>query len=195
VAYLYFGDAIKNAPLEELLLNRTMPLGPFVKNKSDYVKKALTKAAWQKIFTWPSGAADGELILEPHGGRMSTIADTDTPYPHRSGVLYNIQYVQLWNDNGAGGNNSTPNWINGLYDFMAPFVTKNPRAAYANYRDLDLGMNKVVGGVTTYESGKVWGESYFGGNFRRLATIKRKVDGRDYFRNEQSVPPLLLIRK
>ncbi|KAM0860965.1 hypothetical protein ACQ4PT_046203 [Festuca glaucescens] len=195
VAYLYFGDAINSAPLEVLLLNRTMPLGPFVKNKSDYVRKSFTKKTWQKIFTWPSGAAEGELILEPHGGRMSTIADADTPYPHRSGVLYNIQYVQLWNSNGAGGNNSTPNWINGLYDFMAPFVTKNPRAAYANYKDLDLGVNKVVGGVTTYESGKVWGERYFGGNFRRLAMIKRKVDGHDYFRNEQSVPPLLLIRQ
>jgi hypothetical protein len=78
---------------------------------------------------------------------------------------------------------------------MAPFVTKNPRAAYANYRDLDFGVNRVVSGVSTYESGKAWGERYFGGNFRRLAIIKRKVDPTDYFRNEQSVPPLLLIRK
>ncbi|KAM0860964.1 hypothetical protein ACQ4PT_046202 [Festuca glaucescens] len=59
VAYLYFGDAINNAPLELLLLNRTMTLGPFVKNKSDYVNKALTKNTWEKIFTWPSGAAHG----------------------------------------------------------------------------------------------------------------------------------------
>jgi hypothetical protein len=168
-----------------------MTLGPFVKNKSDYVNKALARSTWEKIFTWPSGAAQGQLILEPHGGRMAKIAGDDTPYPHRSGILYNIQYVEFW----SGANGTTPNWANALYGFMAPFVTKNPRAAYANYRDLDFGVNRVVGGVSTYESGKVWGERYFGGNFRRLAIIKRKVDPTDYFRNEQSVPPLLLIRK
>uniref|UniRef100_A0ACD5Y4I2 Uncharacterized protein n=1 Tax=Avena sativa TaxID=4498 RepID=A0ACD5Y4I2_AVESA len=191
-AYLYFGEAAsKKIPLEVLLLNRTMTIGPFVKNKSDFVKKPLTNNTWHKIFTWPSGAAKGHLILEPHGGRMAKIADGDTPFPHRSGVLYNIQYVQFWNGSGVGGNISMmPNWINGMYDYMAPFVTKNPRAAYSNYRDLDIGVNKVVGGVSTYESGKVWGDRYFVGNFRRLAMIKRKVDPADYFRNEQSVPPL-----
>ncbi|CAM0907973.1 unnamed protein product [Alopecurus aequalis] len=199
VAYIYFGDAINSTPLEALLRNRNMALGPFVKNKSDYVKKALTRDTWERIFTWPlNGATEGQLVLEPHGGRMATIADDDTPFPHRAGVLYNIQYVELWDgtSTGAGGNSSTmPNWASRLYDFMEPFVTKNPRAAYANYRDLDIGVNKVVGGVSTYESGKVWGESYFVGNFRRLAMIKRKVDAGDYFRHEQSVPPHPLLSK
>ncbi|KAL5200341.1 hypothetical protein ABZP36_021544 [Zizania latifolia] len=55
-------------------------------------------------------------------------------------------------------------------------------------------VNAVVagGGVTSYESGKVWGEKYFGAaNFRRLALTKGKVDAGDYFRNEQSIPPLV----
>uniref|UniRef100_A0ACD5Z084 Uncharacterized protein n=1 Tax=Avena sativa TaxID=4498 RepID=A0ACD5Z084_AVESA len=174
-------------PLDVLLLNRNLTLGRFYKNKSDYVMKALTMAEWEKIFTWPNGSAlEGQLVLEPHGGRMGSIADTDTPFPHRDGVLYNIQYVESWN-----GNSSTPSWVNTLYDFMEPLVSKNPRAAYANYRDLDIGVNQVVGGVSGYESGKVWGERYFGGNFKKLALIKGKVDGGDYFRNEQSVPPLL----
>ncbi|KAM0860967.1 hypothetical protein ACQ4PT_046205 [Festuca glaucescens] len=191
VAYIYFGDASNSTPLEALLLNRTRTLGRFYKNKSDYVTEALTKDAWEKIFTWPSGAAEGQLVLEPQGGRMGSIAEGDTPFPHRGGVLYNIQYLESWNGDGVGGNSSTPSWINTIYDFMEPLVSKNPRAAYANYRDLDIGVNQVVGGVSTYESGKVWGERYFGGNFQRLAMIKRKVDAGDYFRNEQSVPPLL----
>ena len=46
---------------------------------------------------------------------------------------------------------------------MGQFVTKNPRAAYVNYRDLDIGQNAVVGGgVTSYDSGRVWGEKYLG---------------------------------
>uniref|UniRef100_A0A453ADZ9 FAD-binding PCMH-type domain-containing protein n=1 Tax=Aegilops tauschii subsp. strangulata TaxID=200361 RepID=A0A453ADZ9_AEGTS len=191
-AYLYFGDTSKNMPLEALLLNRSMTIGPFVKNKSDYVKKALTRDAWKKIFLWPDSGAVGQLILEPHGGMMSRIADDYTPFPYRSGVLYNIQYVEFWNGTGGHG---TPKWLSGLYDdFMAPLVSKSPRGAYVNYRDLDIGVNKVVGGVTSYETAKVWGERYFGlANFKRLAKIKRKVDATDYFRNEQSVPPLLLI--
>uniref|UniRef100_A0A0A8Z3Y9 Berberine/berberine-like domain-containing protein n=1 Tax=Arundo donax TaxID=35708 RepID=A0A0A8Z3Y9_ARUDO len=30
------------------------------------------------------------------------------------------------------------------------------------------------------------------GNFRRLAAVKGRVDPSDYFRNEQSIPPLLI---
>ncbi|KAI4968505.1 hypothetical protein ZWY2020_045835 [Hordeum vulgare] len=190
-AYIYFGDAINSKPLEALLLNRSMTLGPFVKNKSDYVKKALTKETLEKIFLWPNGAGSGQLILEPHGGVMGRIAADETPFPHRRGVLYNIQYVELWNFNGAPGAEVTPNWIGSLYDFMTPYVSKNPRRAYVNYRDLDMGVNKVVDGVTCYVTARMWGERYFGpANFWRLTNVKRKVDASDYFRNEQSVPPL-----
>ena len=62
-AYLYFGEAINSKPLEALLLNRSTTLGPFVKNKSDYVKKALAKETWEKIFLWPNGTATGKLVL------------------------------------------------------------------------------------------------------------------------------------
>uniref|UniRef100_A0ACD5ZX77 Uncharacterized protein n=1 Tax=Avena sativa TaxID=4498 RepID=A0ACD5ZX77_AVESA len=184
MVYVNSGDT--ETPVETLL-NRTTSLSTFTKNKSDYVKKAITKDSWEKIFPWFNKTGAGIIILEPHGGRVSGIADADTPFPHRSGVLYNIQYVAFWTGNGT----DAPNWISGLYDFMEPFVSKNPRGAYVNYRDLDIGENTVVGGVTSYESGKVWGEKYFGGNFRRLAITKGKVDAGDYFRNEQSVPPFV----
>ncbi|TVU42227.1 hypothetical protein EJB05_08620, partial [Eragrostis curvula] len=41
-----------------------------------------------------------------------------------------------------------------------------------------------------YAKAKVWGEKYFKGNFKRLAAVKSKVDPYDFFRNEQSIPPL-----
>jgi hypothetical protein len=47
-----------------------------------------------------------------------------------------------------------------------------------------------VGNVTSYQAGKVWGEKYYKGNFQRLAMAKGEVDPSDYFRNEQSIPPL-----
>ncbi|GJN38603.1 hypothetical protein PR202_gb27661 [Eleusine coracana subsp. coracana] len=43
----------------------------------------------------------------------------------------------------------------------------------------------------SYEAGKVWGEKYFKDNYQRLAVAKGQIDPDDYFRNEQSVPPLV----
>ncbi|CAL5038942.1 unnamed protein product [Urochloa decumbens] len=185
---LYINSDTANQPLETLL-NRTTSLSTFTKNKSDYVKQAITRESWQKIFAWFNGPNAGLMILEPHGGQVSRIADGDTPYPYRSGVMYNIQHIAFWS---GGDGAAATNWINSFYSFMGQFVTKNPRAAYVNYRDLDIGQNAVVNGVSTFDSGKVWGEKYFGAaNFKRLAITKGKADPSDYFRNEQSVPPLL----
>ncbi|TVU08720.1 hypothetical protein EJB05_42132, partial [Eragrostis curvula] len=46
--------------------------------------------------------------------------------------------------------------------------------------------------ATAFDSARVWGEMYFGAaNFERLAITKGKADPDDYFRNEQSIPPLV----
>ncbi|CAN6169729.1 unnamed protein product [Urochloa humidicola] len=171
------------------LLNRTSNIRAFGKYKSDYVRDPIPKAVWEKIFTWLVKPGAGVMIMDPYGGRISSIPEDATPFPHRQGMLFNIQYVNYWFGEGAG---ALPNqWSRDMYAFMEPYVTKNPRQAYANYRDLDLGVNQVVSDVSTYESGRVWGEKYFKGNFQRLARIKAKVDPQDYFRNEQTIPPLL----
>uniref|UniRef100_J3MEW7 Berberine/berberine-like domain-containing protein n=1 Tax=Oryza brachyantha TaxID=4533 RepID=J3MEW7_ORYBR len=187
---VYINGAGTTSTPVEVLLNRTTSLSTYTKNKSDYVKQAISKASWEKIFPWFDGAGAGLIILEPNGGRVSAIADGDTPYPHRAGVLYNIQYVAFWPTTATA---AVPDWIKNVYKFMEPFVSSNPRAAYVNYRDLDIGENTVTaGGVTSYESGRLWGEKYFGAaNFRRLALTKGKVDAGDYFQNEQSIPPLV----
>ena len=58
----------------------------------------------------------------------------------------------------------------------------DPRAAYLNYRDLDLGTNKESN--VSYLEARVWGLKYFKGNFKRLAQVKSKVDPKNFFRNE-----------
>ncbi|KAE8784598.1 inactive tetrahydrocannabinolic acid synthase-like [Hordeum vulgare] len=196
MAFIVLSSKDVNVPLEGML-SRTNNLSGYVKNKSDYVRCAVGKAGWERVYR-EHLSRNGALmmIMEPHGGVVgSVIADSATPYPHRRGVLYNIQYVTYWccaADGGAA--EAAAGLINGLYGFMEPLVSSNPREAFVNYRDLDIGQNAVGDdGVTTYESGRVWGEKYFMGNFRRLATVKGKVDPGDYFRNEQSIPPLLAV--
>ncbi|CDP07326.1 unnamed protein product [Coffea canephora] len=71
---------------------------------------------------------------------------------------------------------------------MAPCVSKSPRFGYVNYRDLDLGLNRED--TSSYAEASSWGIKYFGNNFRRLARVKNVADPSNFFRNEQSIPPL-----
>ena len=113
------------------LLDRNTGFNTFFKVKSDYVRHAIDKEVWQKIFNWFSMNGSGFVMLEPHGGFIGTIPTRATPYPHRRGVLYIIQYIASW---PAGDDGSTArNWVRNFYDFMGQYVTKSPREAYINY--------------------------------------------------------------
>ncbi|KAK1610667.1 hypothetical protein QYE76_034340 [Lolium multiflorum] len=176
--------------LEDDLLNRNNSFKPFAEYKSDYVYEPFPKSVWEQIFgTWLVKPGAGIMIFDPYGATISATPESATPFPHRKGVLFNIQYVNYWFAPGAGA--APLSWSKEIYNYMEPYVSKNPRQAYANYRDIDLGRNEVVNDVSTYSSGKVWGQKYFKNNFERLAVTKGKVDPTDYFRNEQSIPPLI----
>uniref|UniRef100_A0A0D9WR36 FAD-binding PCMH-type domain-containing protein n=1 Tax=Leersia perrieri TaxID=77586 RepID=A0A0D9WR36_9ORYZ len=187
VPYIYLGAS---STVEDIL-NRTISMDTSNKAKSDYVRKSITKDVWTTIFgSWLARPNAGLMILDPYGGKISSVAENATPFPHRGGVLYNIQYMNFWAATGAG--DAQKAWIRDFYAFMAPYVSSSPREAYANYRDNELGVNVVgAGGVSSYDTGKVWGEKYFKGNYQRLAMAKGQIDPDDYFRNEQSIPPLV----
>ncbi|XP_044434060.1 berberine bridge enzyme-like Cyn d 4 [Triticum aestivum] len=188
VPYIYLGSA---ATVEDIL-NRTTATRSFSKATSDYVRQAIPKDVWVKIFAWLAKPDAGLMIMDPYGGKIGSLPESATPFPHRGGVLYNIQYMNFWS--AATDGSAQTRWLREFFAFVGPYVSNNPREAYVNYRDLDLGQNVVVGNVTSYQAGKVWGEKYFKGNFRRLAVAKGKVDPDDYFRNEQTIPPLVATK-
>lgn len=170
----------------EVLMNRTRnPKGIF-KAKSDFVEEPILVDDLEVIWGLFNDSEAGVMILEPYGGRMNEISDTETPFPHRNGTLYNIQYFSSWEDDAV--TSQRLKWINNLYNFMGPLVSKNPRGAYLNYRDLDLGMKKD--GNPSYEEAQIWGGKYFKNNFERLARVKGMVDPNNFFKNEQGIPPL-----
>uniref|UniRef100_A0ACD5U3F0 Uncharacterized protein n=1 Tax=Avena sativa TaxID=4498 RepID=A0ACD5U3F0_AVESA len=189
-AALSFTDMSSTGTVEDALLSRASGMSIATKGKSDYVRNPISKNAWKKIFSWFAMNGSGLIMLEPHGGFMDTVPADATPYPHRSGVLYVIQYIVFWQRDGGAASTT---WLAKFYDFMGHHVSKNPRQAYVNFRDLDIGQNVPVNGnvSSTFESGKAWGERYFMSNYQRLASVKAAVDPTDYFRHEQSVPPLL----
>lgn len=67
-----------------------------------------------------------------------------------------------------------------------PSVSKSPRSAYLNFRDIDLGRTNKY---TSYLEAEAGGSKYFKDNFKRLALVKASVDLDNFFGNEQSIPP------
>ncbi|CAN0884667.1 Berberine bridge enzyme-like 18 [Linum grandiflorum] len=173
-------------------LDVLLPLEPIrnFKAKSDYVVKPIPEHAvegvWRLIMR--PGIEDPEIILSPYGGRMSEISDSSIPFPHRAGNKFKIQHLIYWVKEGEEAKNRHIGWIRELYGYLAPHVSKNPRAAYVNYRDLDVGMNNREEGDKDEQED--WGVKYFKGNYKRLVHVKTVVDPTNFFRNEQSISPI-----
>ncbi|KAL3507330.1 hypothetical protein ACH5RR_032712 [Cinchona calisaya] len=186
---LYFSDYHIGGSVD-VLLSRT-PLGrAYFKGKSDFVKQPISenglKGIWE-ILLEEMGVV--EVQLSPYGGRLSEISESATPFPHRSGNIYMIHYVVAWGGEDANAESRKHiNWIRRLSSYLASYVSESPRAAYINYRDLDLGVNSE--GNPSYNQASNWGAKYFKNNFERLVRVKTKVDPSNFFRNEQSIPPL-----
>ncbi|WOH11698.1 hypothetical protein DCAR_0831189 [Daucus carota subsp. sativus] len=167
------------------LLNRTAYKIAF-KAKSDYVNKPIPKEGleglWKVLLEQEPGRTN--FLLTSYGGKMAEISESAIPFPHRAGTLY-MMYMRVRTD---GDTSDSIKWIRGLYKYLTPYVTSNPRTAYLNYNDLDLGLNKPHG-KTSYKQASIWGKKYFKNNFDRLVIIKSIVDPDNFFRHEQSIPP------
>ncbi|CAI8617803.1 unnamed protein product [Vicia faba] len=186
-AVYYWANYDDGAPLKALL-DRSHYTVHFGKRKSDYVKSPISKDGWKWIMNKMIENEKVELDFNPYGGKMSEVGSNSTAFPHRAGNLYKIQYTVKWEKPEAGLENNFLSQIRKMYSYMTPFVSKNPRSAYLNYRDLDIGINSH--GKDVYEEGVVYGKKYFGDNFERLVKVKTEVDPQNFFWNEQSIPTL-----
>ncbi|XP_038680232.1 berberine bridge enzyme-like 19 [Tripterygium wilfordii] len=177
-----------NGTSPTVLLDRNPDSANFLKRKSDYVRTPISKQSLEWI--WKKMIEQGKVgfVFNPYGGRMSEISESETPFPHRKGNLYKIQYSVNWNEEGADAAKNYLNQAKMLFSYMTPFVSKNPRRAFLNYRDLDIGVMPKSG--NDFKAGRVYGEKYFGANFDRLVKVKTAVDPQNFFRNEQSIPTL-----
>ncbi|KAA0052471.1 flavin-dependent oxidoreductase FOX2-like [Cucumis melo var. makuwa] len=183
---LYIAGYPSGTPPEVLLQGKST-FKNYFKAKSDFVKTPIPETGleglWKRLFEDESPL----MIWNPYGGMMGKISETEIPFPHRRGVLFKIQYLTTW-QKGEENQDKHLQWIKKLYNYMTPYVSQLPREAYVNYRDLDLGINKNSN--TSYIESIGWGTRYFKENFGRLLRVKTKVDPDNFFRHEQSVPPI-----
>ncbi|KAF4382295.1 hypothetical protein F8388_016305 [Cannabis sativa] len=93
--------------------------------------------------------------------------------------MYELWYTATWEK--QEDNEKHINWVRSVYNFTTPYVSQNPRLAYLNYRDLDLGKTNPES-PNNYTQARIWGE--------KLVKVKTKADPNNFFRNEQSIPPL-----
>ncbi|XP_073051397.1 berberine bridge enzyme-like 8 [Primulina eburnea] len=177
---LFWYDYPTGTPVDTLL-SRVPPALSYLKRKSDYVKKPMTKPGLEFIFKKMVELQFPMLAFNPYGGQMARIPPSAKPFPHRAGNLFKLQYVTNWNEGGIEVANYYINLTRALHNHMTPFVSMNPRQAFLNYRDLDIGNND--------DGRDSFGLKYFKDNYHRLVKIKTMVDPQDFFRNEQSIPP------
>ncbi|KAL5538768.1 hypothetical protein UlMin_045373 [Ulmus minor] len=187
---LYIAGYSKNTPPEVLLQAKTTSKNYF-KAKSDFVRFPIPEKGLEGLWRRFLAEENPLTIWTPYGGMMSKISESSIPFPHRKGNIFMIQYLTVWFDDKKDATKHI-NWMKSLYDYMAPYVSRFPREAYVNYRDLDLGMNERNN--TSFLRAIPWGSKYFKGNFNRLVWIKTKVDPHNFFRHEQSIPPLTHLR-
>ncbi|KAG5235899.1 cannabidiolic acid synthase [Salix suchowensis] len=169
---VYLAGFSNNTQPEDFL-ERTNPNREYYKAKSDYAKEAIPEKAleglWEKLYEVESPI----VVFTPYGGMMSQISESQTPFPHRKGTKFMIMYYTRWQD---AKENVTKHidWARRVYNYMTPYVSKNPREAYVNYRDLDLGTN--MNANTSFAEASVFGTKYFKDNFYRLVHVKTEVD-------------------
>ncbi|KAI3924940.1 hypothetical protein MKW98_002849 [Papaver atlanticum] len=173
----------------ELLWDRDHATKSFLKIKADYVREPISKSGLEAIWRRFVGGDSPAMLWTPFGGRMNDISEFETPYPHRAGNIYNIMYVGNWLNETES--EKQIDWMRRFYNSMSRYVSKNPRSAYINYKDLDLGVNSNnVSQAVRYVQARSWGTKYFKHNFERLVKVKSMVDPSNFFKNKQSIPPV-----
>ncbi|KAH9677514.1 Berberine bridge enzyme-like 8 [Citrus sinensis] len=183
----HFAFEIRASKNLELLLDRVNYTKYYLKAKSDYVREPIPVEVLEGMYEilYEEGGHNIYVISFPYGGRLNEIPETEIAFPHRTNKFH-MMYFAAWSDGEES--QKVLELDRKLYEYMTPYVTKNPRATYFNCKDIEIGRNNYGNNYTSVKEASIWGKKYFKNNFYRLVDVKTKVDPGNFFRNEQSIP-------
>jgi FAD/FMN-containing dehydrogenase len=161
----WMGAVLNYAACNSVAQCRNVPPDTF-KAKSDYAQRPFSQAginaAVRGIANWPHGAGGFALILDSYGGQINKVPAGATAFAHRN-MLFSMQYYA---SPGSGSNLAA---LNRYYQSLRPYVSG---FAYVNYIDPALPN---------------WAHAYYGANYPRLVSIKKKYDPHNFFHFQQSI--------
>lgn len=96
---LYFAGHLRGKPREALLDQDHQLYKSYFKAKSDFVNHPIPETALQQAWRRHLQIGEAYIVMEPLGGRMNNISETQIAFPHRTGNLYNIQDIVKWKVN------------------------------------------------------------------------------------------------
>ncbi|KAL0710714.1 hypothetical protein Bca4012_017692 [Brassica carinata] len=187
---VFWANYPEKAPLG-ILLKRISANEYYWKRTSDFVQTPISKQGLATIFQTMIDHSPLPrrvwMQWNPWGGKMAEIPSDATPFVHRAGNLFMIEHFMNWYRPGDELEEQFLKIARSFKEAMAPYVSKNPRESFFNYRDVDIGIT-TPGYNATYEGAKVYGERYFKGNYLRLVNVKARFDRTNFFRSQQGIP-------
>ncbi|CAL5208133.1 unnamed protein product [Lathyrus oleraceus] len=185
---IVFFSGLKDGASVSDLGNRYLQDKQYFKAKSDYVRSNVSLFGIETALGFLEKEPKGSVVLDPYGGIMNNISSDSIAFPHRKGNIFSIQYLIYWKEEDNDKSSDYIDWIRGFYSSMTHFVSQDPRAAYVNYIDFDLGVMGVIS-LNDVVNPRVWGEKYFLSNYDRLVIAKTLIDPNNVFTNEQGILP------
>jgi FAD/FMN-containing dehydrogenase len=131
--------------------------------KSDYVDRPFSSAGRHALIAATEARigqpGSGAILFDAYGGAINRVRPGATAFVHRNDLCC-IQYLSY-----GGGND----WLRSSYARMRPYVSGR---AYQNYIDSAL---------------RGWQQAYYGANYARLQSIRRRVDPHHTFTFPQAI--------
>ncbi|KAF3450226.1 hypothetical protein FNV43_RR06306 [Rhamnella rubrinervis] len=75
-----------NGTSPNAMLDRELDSASFLRRKSDYVQKPISKDGLEWIFKKLIEQGKPGFVFNPYGGKMNEVAASETPFPHRKGI-------------------------------------------------------------------------------------------------------------
>ncbi|KAE8695524.1 hypothetical protein F3Y22_tig00110705pilonHSYRG00093 [Hibiscus syriacus] len=96
----------------------------YSKNKSDYVKTLIPKSGLEtiwKLLIELANTTTANVIMQsnPYGGKFSEIPASSTPFPHRSGNLFLVQYIIFCDEEELNVTDHNVDRVRYMHDRMA----------------------------------------------------------------------------